>query len=435
MPDFTRELLINGTSAARAGDKQEARFYLERLLDLDAPLQVKMEAWYWLSQVSDDPKEKRNYLEEILANNLGDARARRALAILNGEIKQDEIVDPDRIKQKAAAVPQEADARRFICPKCGGRMTFSPDGQTLVCEFCQQREMLAGGGLKQAGNSQNFSAALATAKGHFKPMTVRTFTCKGCGVSFTLPPQHMTMVCPYCESVYVVEQVEPRELIEPHGIIPFQVNDRQAKSALLQWFKGREFERLPHVAPGKGLYLPAWLFDVGGVISWTYQVVKERRSWVALAGSEAEMSTFSESAAICENNILILAAASLPQGLKPAISSFDLAALVPFDERFLADWMAQAYQVALADASLDARERVFKQEKGKIQNLVPMNSQNLVVNSANMVVSAYQLIMLPVWLTYFEQDGRREDILINGQTSKVFSAVCKADSKNGGKNV
>ena len=57
-----------------------------------------MEACYWLSEVSDDPTEKRSLLEEILANNFGDARARRKLAILDGKIKPEEIVDPDNFK-------------------------------------------------------------------------------------------------------------------------------------------------------------------------------------------------------------------------------------------------------------------------------------------------------------------------------------------------
>src|SRR5512146_408042 len=106
MPSATYDLLIRGRAAAKSKEAREARSNLERLLRLDPPLDERLEALYWLSEVSEDPKEKRAYLEEILANNLGDVRARRKLSILDGKIKPDEIVDPDRVPAPAPGSPQ-----------------------------------------------------------------------------------------------------------------------------------------------------------------------------------------------------------------------------------------------------------------------------------------------------------------------------------------
>lgn len=79
MSESVRDLLVRGTAAARAGDEKEATFFLEWMLDLDADLDQKIEAWYWLSRVSSDIKVKRNYLEDILANQPFHLLARRDL--------------------------------------------------------------------------------------------------------------------------------------------------------------------------------------------------------------------------------------------------------------------------------------------------------------------------------------------------------------------
>ena len=60
-------------------------------------LQTQAQANYYLSQVEDDPRQKRQFLEETLAIDMGHAAARRALAILDGKLNPDEIVNPDAI--------------------------------------------------------------------------------------------------------------------------------------------------------------------------------------------------------------------------------------------------------------------------------------------------------------------------------------------------
>ncbi len=149
--DSARDLLVRGAAAARAKEFAEARRYLEWALRMEPTTGQRVEIFYWLSESTADPAEKRRLVEEALAYNPGDMRLRRSLALLNGELKPAELVDPDRI---AAPTPGESapfDARRFTCPQCGGRMTYTPDGQSLTCEYCEARQRLVPGSEKQPG--------------------------------------------------------------------------------------------------------------------------------------------------------------------------------------------------------------------------------------------------------------------------------------------
>jgi predicted RNA-binding Zn-ribbon protein involved in translation (DUF1610 family) len=411
----TYDLFIRGRAAAKSGEKAEARRYLERVLNLFPPEEERMEALYWLSEVSEDPNEQRGYLEEILANNLGDARARRKLAILDGKLKQDEIVDPDRMPAPSGASAAEVGkggVRAFNCPKCGARMVYAPNGMTLACEHCQTSEEIQT--RPSGGEADNFIVAMATAKAQRRPVQTRAIACRGCGSNFILPAHIITQTCPYCATPYALEQIEMRQLDAPDGILPFTIAERRAKLALRAWFQQHDLlqPQPPKVARGLGIYLPAWLFDVGGQIDWTGLIYREKRT-VPVSGARV----------VGEYGLVVPATKRLGPELRPAFWQFDLSVIQPFDLRFLADWMAETFTITAADAALEARKQAQEKLKCEIQAAeLDQVVQNFNMRTANMLVESYRLVLLPVWLTSYTlgADPQRYELLINGQTAEVL---------------
>src|SRR5512136_2805057 len=142
MSETARELLVRGVAAAKTGqarDREEARFYLEWVLRSDdATSDQKASAWLWLSQIEDDTGKKRDCLENVLAWDPANTLARRGLAILDGRLKAEDIVDPNKPIEpmKPDAAPQPSAVRRYVCPKCGGRMSYLAEQRSLVCDYC-----------------------------------------------------------------------------------------------------------------------------------------------------------------------------------------------------------------------------------------------------------------------------------------------------------
>src|SRR5512143_852226 len=137
--DYGKELVRSGIIDAKTGNRESAQRYLDRAIYISNDHDVLAEAWFWMSQVTDDVAEKRKALENCLTQDIHHARARLALAILNGQLRPDEVVNPDQLPP----VPENlraVNAERFTCPKCGGRMSFAPDGQSLVCEYCSRNQ-------------------------------------------------------------------------------------------------------------------------------------------------------------------------------------------------------------------------------------------------------------------------------------------------------
>ena len=417
MSDSARDLLVRGIAAAKSREKDQARFYLEWVLRTDSDRQQKIKAWLWLSKISDSPADKRECLENILAREPSHPQARRGLAILDGRLDPTQVIDPNpQPLPPSDGLPQPAQARQFVCQQCGGKMAFSPDHRSLTCIYCSRHTSLyhaieEGAMVEEA----DFTVALATAKGHSRPMAMRSFTCHTCGVSFVVEPDALSLICPYCASAYVLELCETRPLVPPEGIIPFNLTQEQAADAFESWLREKRLRDQAKTILPVGLYLPAWTFDVGGEAQWRWPVLERRfagPSWIAESGNYP----------IFVDDVLIPASHTLPASLAKALHHFNLAELTPYDPAYLAAWPAEIYQITAADASLAARRQVWEDVRHTIASRASMgmrHAKDLSFSSAGMVVEAFKLVLLPVWLAQYRLQDDRYKVLINGQTGAV----------------
>ncbi|HRQ22690.1 MAG TPA: hypothetical protein PLF42_04590, partial [Anaerolineales bacterium] len=94
---YAKELLRTGIIEAKAGRNDTARRYLDRAIYMAGSHDLLAEAWFWMSETLDGAAEKRKALENCLSHDLHHTRARRSLAILDGKLKADDVVNPDRL--------------------------------------------------------------------------------------------------------------------------------------------------------------------------------------------------------------------------------------------------------------------------------------------------------------------------------------------------
>lgn len=413
MSALTHDLMVRGIAAAKADEKSEAIRYFTRLLDLDPTAEEQTESWQWLATLVEGSAKKKAYLDEILSRNPGDARARRKLAELSGAINPADVIDPDRKPAAAPFEPVRAKAQRFVCTACGARMVFTADGNELVCENCGSRRAISG--LKSrlsAVKSASFAAAMATTRGHETPVRARITTCQGCSAEFRVPAHILSENCPYCGSSYATSDFSEKETIQPAGLIPFKFGEREVLKRLQSWFNAESFDDTPWYAAPRGFYIPVWNFTVGGLLSWTASIQKNDR-W----------ETIRDEKIIHRPETLVLATNRLAEACKEIVNTFQLAGMVNFDSHYLADWMAETYQISVGDASLNARKTVLEAEKEQIPNQYSERISNLRINPASMAVDSYQLMLLPIWLTAYKQDQERFEVTVNGQNGQVIGQL------------
>jgi hypothetical protein len=420
MDEYAKELLKSGIIEAKAGNKESARRYLDRAIYAASTHDVLAEGWFWMSQVMDDPLEKRKAIENCLSLDLKHARARRALAVLDGTLKADDIINPDHLPPTPEGL-RKADADRFMCPKCGGRMAFSPDGQSLLCEYCTRNQGL--GLTSQTTNEKDFITAMATMKGHGKPLQEQVFHCQGCGSEFILPPKLVSAACIYCGSPHVVSFEKAKDLLAPDGIIPHAFDQKRATYHLIQWVEKNKIKPEKRTELPGGLYLPIWTFDVGGAIDYTAEMIQYENEDNDIAhGGRPEMLRVHDQYPVMLDDLPLPASRKLSAPLLKLIPTFDLKSIKPYDPRYLADWPAEVYDIPMADASLDARSQAYAQVKRDLPHLLS-GIKIIHTSSANIAIESFKLVLLPVWMTELPFDGREHLILINGQSGEVASDI------------
>ncbi len=405
--EYDNDLLREGIFHYKVKEFDTARNYIERALENSDDMQTRAQANYYLSLLSNDLVQKRKYLEETLAIDMTHAKARRDLAVMDGKLKAADIVDPDRMPAPiTGTVTVQAD--RFTCPKCGGRMVYAPDGTSLVCEYCNRAQRLS---TTTGSGEQDFIVAMADGSGQRSPVAVQTFRCQGCGATFILAPDEITATCAYCGSVHVVAMHEKQQMVEPDSILPMAFDQKQASWQLVHWVEGIKITPQEQVQAPRGLYLPAWTFDIIGSIPWNGTVYRDKHE-VPISGQKE----------ISFNDVRILGSQKLAGLMVKTLPEFDFSHATAYDARFLAGWMADVYDLPMAEASLDARQiavehmrEMIRQEFGQIQNMG--------YSTSGIMVSGFKLILVPVWVTEIKINDRSSRVLINGRTGSVHSEI------------
>jgi len=412
--DYSKDLLRTGIIEAKAGNKDTARRYLDRAIYVASAPDVLAETWYWMSEVTEEPGDKRKALENCLSHDLQHARARRSLAILDGKLKADEVINPDQLPPVPEGL-RKTDAQRFMCPKCGGRMSFAPDGGSLVCEYCTRNQALTTG----PANEKDFIVAMATARGHGKPLQEQVFHCNGCSAEFILPPKQISSSCVYCDSPHVVSLEKTKDLLAPDAIIPHAFKQKRATQLLIEWVEGNGITPEKKVDQPRGLYLPLWTFDIGGAIDYTGEMIENEEITFGGRGQQ-KVVRVTDQYPVMVDDLPLPASRKTSAVFLKLIPTFEMKSAKPYDPRYLASWPAEIYDVPMADASLDARSQAYARYK---QNLPSMLGDIKIIrtSSANLAIESFKLNLLPVWMTEIPFDGREHLVLINGQNGAVAS--------------
>ena len=126
-----------------------------------------------------------------------------------------------------------AEAARFMCPKCGGRLNFDVHKADLACPYCgyiqETEEDLA------ADDEESIDFILPTTRGHRWAEAQRHLSCENCGATSLLPSGQKSDQCPYCGANRMVESAEDIELVDPQAIALMKLDAKDAAAAVKKW--------------------------------------------------------------------------------------------------------------------------------------------------------------------------------------------------------
>ncbi len=280
-----------------------------------------------------------------------------------------------------------------------------------------------------AAREKDFIVAMATMRGHGKPLNEQVFHCEGCGSEFILSSNLISASCVYCGSPHVVSLEKSKDLLAPDGIMPHAFDQKHAIQLLIDWVEKNHIQPEKQADLPRGFYLPLWTFDIGGTIDYAGERVEYEMD--TLGHQRQKVVHVSDQYPVMADDLPIPASRKPSAPFLRLIPTFDLKAVQPYDPRYLADWPAEIYDVPMGDASLDARSQAYARLKRDLPNLLyPLTLTSS--SSANMTVESFRLDLLPAWMTEIWFDGKSHLVLINGQNGTVEDDLETAKEKSGG---
>ena len=408
------ESILNQAIAAVKGkDMAGARRWLGKAIRM-RPGDTR--TWFWLSEITEESEEKRTLLERAVAADPANSAARRNLVYLSEKLDKTRLLAEGQspVSQQLSE-PVQASTQNFSCPSCGGHLAFSTASNSMDCPYCGYVRAVSCRGIVDA-EELLIDFVLPTSRAHRWSGSQQQVSCQNCGALTLLPPGQRSDQCPYCGSNRMNVSTEQIELIDPQAILLMKINRQQAMAKIQDWLGNgllvpdnlhQDAEKI-FLRPA---YYPFWTFNGTLELPWRCEINEGNDRWVQRSGTEYKFF----------DDILIPGMHALTGQDMDAVQPFNLADLVEFSPEYLAGWPALNYDQALADASLDARQKVIKEMRTQLSFQIETGREkrNIDTGAGKWSGMTFKHILLPLWVGTYEYKRKNYRVLINGQTGKI----------------
>lgn len=324
---------------------------------------------------------------------------------------------------------------RFPCETCGSDLRFDPGQDQLVCDHCGNTQPIEHGPWtrSRAIAELDFETALRALPDDPEIEITRVSQCPNCGARVEFDPDIHATECPFCATPVVADTGMSRQ-IKPRAVLPFGVEEDQARSAMVDWLGSLWFAPgglMEYARKGRrlsGIYTPCWTFDADtkssyrgqrGIVYYEEHIVVRNGKRERVRVPKVRWAPASGRVARFFDDVLIVASEALPPKFRAGIANWDLTQLEPYAPEYLAGFRAEAYTVDLKDAFINAREVMDRQIIRDVKFDIGGDRQQVDHVETRISDVTFKHILVPVWIAAYKYRGRSFRFVVNGQTGAV----------------
>ncbi|MCB1035408.1 MAG: hypothetical protein KDD47_16410 [Acidobacteria bacterium] len=330
---------------------------------------------------------------------------------------------------------EKARGKIFPCPSCGADLTFHIGQQNLRCPFCGYSQELAPGEGEVVAE-QDLAERLRRLvelrrQGLTETLETETVECEACGAAVEFKGPLTSTECAYCGSPVQRQNVHRSQTRMPvDGVVPFQVERRQAQENLDRWLKSRWFAPNAFKKRGlegkfNGVYLPFWTFDAMAFCRYRGERGDERIE-VRGSGNDRRRHTvvdWSPASGQFQrffDDLVVAANRSLSRAYLAKLEPWPLEMTRPFTEELLAGYLAQTYEVGLEEAFPLAEREMEAWLRSEAARRIGGDRQRIHHLEKSFSALTYKHLLMPVWLMSYRYKGRPYQVLVNAASGEVF---------------
>ncbi len=323
-----------------------------------------------------------------------------------------------------------ATLQEYKCPCCDGAIAFDTESQKMACPYCGtefEMETLASYDNELQNDGDGNMQWETTSGGEWQEGEtdgLKVYQCNSCGGEIVGDDTTAASKCPYCGNP-IVMMGQFSGALKPDYVIPFKLDKKAAKEALINHYKGKKF--LPkvfsdqnHIEEIKGVYVPFWLFDTDADANIRYKATRVRH-WSDSKYDYTETSFFNvtRKGTLGFAGVPVDGSSKMADDLMESIEPFDLSQAVDFQTAYLAGFVADKYDIDAESSVERANARIKKStEEAFAETVDGYTTVTPVRSSINLINGTSKYALLPVWILNTEWNGQKYTFAMNGQTGK-----------------
>ncbi len=328
---------------------------------------------------------------------------------------------------------------RWPCEQCGADLRFSPGDTALKCDHCGhvQKMPAAPPARDTALDELDLHDALAGDLAPADMEEVRVTPCPSCGAQVEFKGATHATECPFCATPVAIGTGTQR-MIKPQALLPFAIDERQGREAMVKWLGSLWFAPgglVEYARKGRalaGLYVPYWTFDAATRSRYTGQrgehYYETRTVTVQVNGKSEQRQEqvqktrwYRASGTVSRrfDDVLVLASQSLPRSYTDALAPWDLGNLQPYSADYLAGFTAEGYTVSLTDGRDIAGDVMAAQITQDVRADIGGDEQRIDNIDTEFSRETFKHILLPIWMAAYKYNDKTYRFVVNGQTGKV----------------
>ncbi len=328
---------------------------------------------------------------------------------------------------------------RYPCDQCGAELRFDPGQSVLKCDHCGHEQTIVQGpkGAAKPFSEHDLARGLADDLPATASEDIRATNCTNCGAVVAFQGATHATECPFCASPLVVDSGAQRHL-KPQALIPFQLDEPSARKALISWLGSLWFapsRLLEFTRAGRamaGVYVPYWTFDAATTSRYRGQKgvhYHETRTVTVTVNGRSEQRQeqvqktrwYPASGTVTRrfDDVLVIAATSLPGHLGEGLEPWDLAALQAYSPGYLSGFQAEGYTIDLATGNQTGHARMDAVIHADVCRDIGGDVQRVDNIDTDYRDETFKHILLPVWMAAFKYNGKSYRFLVNGQSGEV----------------
>lgn len=324
-------------------------------------------------------------------------------------------------------------SRTYPCEACGGELHFDIASQLLKCQHCGVTHELRDVDGAVAENDLATAIAFARAGRSSSVAQVageKEIVCQNCGGHTTFAGTLTANKCPYCATPIQRDDVhDAPERLPVDGVLPFQVDDKQAKVLIEKWIDSRwfapsEFKRYNRTGSFESVYMAYFTYDADTTTRYTgqrgvnYTVTvgsgdnkrtETRTDWSPVSGAVA--NTF--------DDLEVFANDGFDRTRIAKLEPWPTGQAKPYSPEFVAGHLCRTYDRDVEQCFPEAKREMEQQIERDIRRDIGGDEQRISSKSIHWSRTEYKHLLLPIWLLTVIYLDRPFQVYINGVTGEV----------------